>query len=50
MDYFYAFATANGVFYELDLETLTVSRTVKTGGTPLQGVFMCQGDECENLM
>jgi DNA-binding beta-propeller fold protein YncE len=50
MDYFYAFATDNGVFYELDLETLTVSRTVKTGGTPLQGVFMCQGDECENLM
>jgi DNA-binding beta-propeller fold protein YncE len=50
MDYFYAFATDNGVFYELDLETLTVSRTVKTGGTPLQGVFMCQGEECENLM
>jgi len=50
MNYFYAFATDNGVFYELDLETLTVSRTVKTGGTPLQGVFMCQGDECQNMM
>ncbi|WP_457747688.1 YncE family protein [Sulfurimonas sp.] len=50
MDFFYAFATDNGIFYELDLETLKVSRTLKTGGTPLQGVFMCQGDECENLM
>lgn len=50
MNYFYAFATDNGVFYELDLETLTVSRTVETGGTPLQGVFMCQGDACINNM
>ncbi|MEA2048126.1 MAG: hypothetical protein U9O64_06715 [Campylobacterota bacterium] len=50
MDFFYAFATDNGIFYELNLETLEVSRTVETGGTPLQGVFMCQGAECENLM
>ena len=50
MNYFYAFATDNGIFYELDLETLTVSRTVDTGGTPLQGVFMCQGEECINEM
>lgn len=50
MNFFYAFATDNGVFYELNLETLSVSRTLETGGTPLQGVFMCQGDECENLM
>jgi len=50
MNYFYAFATDNGIFYELDLETLTVSRMVETGGTPLQGVFMCQGDECQNMM
>ena len=50
MNYFYAFATDNGIFYELDLETLTVSRTVDTGGTPLQGVFMCQGEECVNSM
>ena len=49
-NYFYAFATDNGIFYELDLETLTVSRTVDTGGTPLQGVFMCQGEECINEM
>jgi DNA-binding beta-propeller fold protein YncE len=50
MDFFYAFATDNGKFYELNLATLKVSRTVETGGTPLQGVFMCQGAECENLM
>jgi len=50
MNFFYAFATDNGVFYELDLETLKVSRTLHTDGTPLQGVFMCQGAECENLM
>ena len=50
MNFFYAFATDNGVFYELDLETLKVSRTLYTDGTPLQGVFMCQGAECENLM
>jgi len=50
MDFFYAFATDNGVFYELNLETLKVSRTLHTDGTPLQGVFMCQGAECENLM
>jgi len=50
MDFFYAFATDNGKFYELNLETLEVSRTLYTDGTPLQGVFMCQGAECENLM
>ncbi len=50
MNHFYAFATDSGIFYELDLETLEVSRTAETGGTPLQGVFMCQGDGCENLM
>jgi DNA-binding beta-propeller fold protein YncE len=50
MDFFYAFATDNGKFYELNLETLEVSRTVETGGTPLQGVFMCQGADCQNLM
>ena len=49
-DFFYAFATDNGIFYELNLETLEISRKVKTGGTPLQGVFMCQGADCENLM
>ncbi|WP_143108609.1 YncE family protein [Bathymodiolus thermophilus thioautotrophic gill symbiont] len=37
--YFYSFATDNGTFYELDLETLDISRTLYTGGTPRQGVF-----------
>jgi DNA-binding beta-propeller fold protein YncE len=54
MDFFYAFATADGIFYELDLRTLEVSREVETGGTPLQGVFMCKDEDgvaCgENLM
>ena len=50
MNLFYAFATDNGIFYELDLETLKVSRTVEQGGTPIQGVFMCQVDGCQNLM
>ena len=50
MDFFYAFATDNGIFYELNLETLEIRRTVETGGTPLQGTFMCEGDGCVNLM
>ncbi len=36
-DFFYAFATDNGIFYEVDLDTLEVSRTLYTGGTPKQG-------------
>ena len=36
-NYFYACASDNGIFYELDLNTLKVSRTLKTGGTPKQG-------------
>lgn len=39
-DFFYAFATDNGIFYELDLTTLEVSRTLETGGTPKQGCFL----------
>lgn len=39
-DFFYAFATDNGIFYELDLTSLEVSRTVKTNGTPKQGCFL----------
>lgn len=50
MNFFYAFATDNGIFYELDLEKLEVTRTLETGGTPLQGVFMCQGGDCQNSM
>ena len=50
MDDFYAFATDNGIFYELDLEKLEVSRTVETGGTPLQGSFICEDGDCASLM
>ncbi len=38
--YYYAFASDNGIFYELDLEKLKITQTVKTGGTPIQGVFI----------
>ncbi len=38
-DFFYAFASNNGIFYEVDLSTLSVSRTLDTGGTPVQGCF-----------
>ncbi len=38
-DFFYAFASNNGLFYEVDLSTLEVSRTLYTGGTPVQGCF-----------
>jgi DNA-binding beta-propeller fold protein YncE len=37
-------------FYELDLEKLEVTRELDTGGTPLQGVFMCDGEGCGDLM
>lgn len=39
-NYFYAFATDNGLFYELDLEKLKISRTLYTDGTPKQGGFI----------
>ncbi len=38
-DFFYAFASNNGFFYEVNLETLEVSRKLYTGGTPVQGCF-----------
>lgn len=46
-NYFYAFASDNGFFYELDLNTLTISRELYTGGTPLQGSFMCNDQSCK---
>jgi len=36
-DFFYAFASDNGKFYEVDLNTFEVTRTLQTGGTPKQG-------------
>lgn len=44
-DNFYAFASDNGYFYELNLDYLEVSRTVDTGGTPRQGVFIVSHEE-----
>ncbi len=41
---FYAFASDSGIFYELNLDSLTVTRSVDTGGTPRQGVFMSFDD------
>ncbi len=38
--YFYAFATDNGVFYKLNLETFEVVETLYTGGTPKQGCIL----------
>jgi len=39
-NFFYAFATDNGKFYEVDLNTLKVTRTLYTGGTPKQGCHL----------
>ena len=38
--YFYAFLTEEGVMYEMDLDTLRISRTVEVGGKPAQGSFV----------
>ena len=36
-NFFYAFASDNGIFYEVDLQSLEITRTLNTGGTPKQG-------------
>ena len=38
--YYYAFASDNGIFFEFDLKNLKVSRTLYTGGAPVQGSFI----------
>ena len=38
--YYYAFASDNGIFFEFNLESLMVSRTLETGGAPVQGSFI----------
>lgn len=38
--YYYAFASDNGVFFEFDLTSLMISRTLETGGAPVQGSFI----------
>ena len=38
--YFYAFLTEEGVMYEMDLDTLRISRSVEVDGKPAQGSFV----------
>jgi YVTN family beta-propeller protein len=38
--YFYAFLTEEGIMYEMDLDTLKISRSVEVGGKPTQGSFV----------
>lgn len=38
--FYYAFASDNGVFFEFNLESLMVNRTLSTGGAPVQGSFI----------
>jgi len=38
--YYYAFASDNGIFFEFNLQSLEVERTLYTGGAPVQGTFI----------
>ena len=38
--FYYAFASDNGTFFELNLKKLKLSRTLYTGGVPVQGSFL----------
>ena len=38
--HYYAFASDNGIFFEFNLKTLKVERTLYTGGAPVQGSFI----------
>jgi len=38
--YYYAFASDNGIFFEFNLQSLKVERTLYTGGAPVQGTFI----------
>ncbi|NOQ14835.1 MAG: hypothetical protein GQ583_10230 [Methyloprofundus sp.] len=43
--FYYAFASDNGIFYELDLEDLSINRTLHIkGAVPVQGCFMSWDD------
>jgi DNA-binding beta-propeller fold protein YncE len=44
MKYFYSAASHDGVFFEIDLDTLEVSRTLYLGGNVLMGSFIWDGD------
>jgi len=38
--FYYAFASAYGVFFEINLQNLKVMRSLNTGGVPVQGSFI----------
>ena len=38
--FYYAFASDNGTFFELNLQKLRLNRTLYTGGVPVQGSFL----------
>ena len=38
--FYYAFASAYGVFFEINLKNLKVMRSLYTGGVPVQGSFL----------
>ncbi len=44
MKHFYSSASHDGVFFEIDLESLEVSRSVYLGGNTLMGSFIWNGD------
>jgi DNA-binding beta-propeller fold protein YncE len=39
-NFYYAFASDNGTFFELNLKKLKIGRTLHTGGVPVQGSFI----------
>jgi hypothetical protein len=44
MNYFYSAASHDGVFFEIDMNTLEVSRSIELGGNALMGSFVWDGD------
>ncbi|RLJ21646.1 hypothetical protein DJ031_02495 [bacterium endosymbiont of Escarpia laminata] len=44
MKYFYSAASHDGVFFEIDMETLEVTRTLHLDGNALMGSFIWDGD------
>ncbi len=44
MNYFYSAASHDGVFFEIDMDTLEISRSIELGGNALMGSFVWDGD------
>jgi DNA-binding beta-propeller fold protein YncE len=47
--YFYGAASDSGVFFEIDLDTLQLSRTLFVGGYPLMGSFFWDGKVADGM-